>query len=1813
MSGTRTAAIRIATDDVGRARQNLEALGTVGDAALRKVADAGRRAANAFAGVQANLAGDGLKSRTADIAAYGAELDRLRAKFDPVFAASKRYEAVLAEIGRAEQVGAINATIAAQARARLNADYSNTVAPLQRATQVTAAAVVPIAALAKTTDQAAWHMRALAQQMPDVVQGILGGQSAFQILVQQGGQVVQVTGGMGAALRTLVAYMGGPYVLAAAAAGAGLAALAARSADLANEQRQLDVALRGVGRAAEVSAASLTTYVRALERQGVARDEARKIAADLARTQGLSGQNVGRAATLAPDLAAALGVDAAAAARQLAEAFAGGYDAIRKLDDALNVLTVDQRAAVRTMLEHGDKARAADLVFEALAGRLSGLNRDALSPMGAALRDLSKGWNGFIDSVANSSAMIALVKTLGLAVQGMAAVVGSSTPAQRTDTEIARLEAQLADRDSYGAPAVSGGAAAILRQQLANLRAQRMLLGGEATGGAAAATAPATSTASATGDSAVELQRQQKLVDDLTLSYQQQQRVLAASVPDRVRVRAEIQAENEARDKGISGAAAEELKRRRVAEALASETDARGQETAAITREGQAALALVAASDQGRAAMLRARAAAEAHEQAATRTGVAEGALTQAILNRNAAQEAAKGAEAIVALREQIAATEQLAAAETQGPRAAFYAGIAQKVRDATRELRAHRDAATDPAIKAALDGEIERVGKLIEEQERQNQTLALKKELTTDKQAIELLQREMELLGETASTRERELAALRAIQQIERGGGDRASLTPDQVAYVEGKKRLADVTSELRQQQTLYTELGNIGVRAMDRIGDAAVNALLAGEGRAINFGNVLRGVAASVAADFLKLAAINPLSNALFGGERPSLFGGAGGSGGGLLSGLGGALNLGQLFGGQSIGQALGLTGSGGLLSTSIISPFGGTAVGPLGEIIGVSSGASLGGLLGGAGAGFGAGMLLNNLLGGHQTGGTIGSGVGAVGGAIIGSLIPGIGTLIGGLIGGAAGGGLGGLFGPGESVRGWGLRLQSSGWDSGNVMADGLLPIDRRYYNESGAATFAQADQPVASLNAYLAQQSLQVGGVSIVGGSKNGPDYSWADAGSLSEAFTRLRFASKDSAELTTALSGKVFDDPAKLQAFVDGFRQVQAAINALTADAVPAFTAQLQAVNDNFDSAVAKAREYGLAEDKLAAARSKAIADLEAQRAETLRQSGVSLDIRRLAAGGDTQTAELARHAEQARLELDAFARSLDALAVSAADKAQRLVELEEVQAAERLAIIQRYGEQAAEALRQAGATIRSYLDTLAAGTAAGASPTDRLAAAQTAFDRDRLLATGGDRDALGRITQTADALLAAGRDVYASSAGFQDIKTAITAGLTNLPVVQSYDALILATLQATQDLIDSGALGVAINPAGNVVTIANASFGTTDARLAAILAVDQAVHATLAAMHASMFEIGAVTNATLGGINAAQFDVGAVTNTTLHGIHATLVQQAGALMALGTYLAAANDYAAAANTIVASATTATSAGLAVIATVAADSATTIVAALGAGNTIAVAASTANLAGHGATLAAINLGNTIAATSGAAVVAAIGAGNTIAVTAANASTVSLAVMNRILVDGNAAIVTSLALSNTILAGILAKPIGIAANDNGLLGPTLNLVQLGQAINGNTAPLPGAMAVANNWLATLANHGAAIVAGSNAGNQIAVDAANAATLGIAALNRITADSNAALVTSLAAGNTITATVGGANVAALNATNTINASYYQQAVSQRAQLLAEIAALRAQVAALTQIVQQGAVLVAGEARTAGLNTVDAVLQVKSAVKQA
>jgi tape measure domain-containing protein len=909
--------------------------------------------------------------------------------------------------------------------------------------------------------------------------------------------------------------------------------------------------------------------------------------------------------------------------------------------------------------------------------------------------------------------------------------------------------------------------------------------------------------------------------------------------------------------------------------------------------------------------------------------------------------------------------------------------------------------------------------------------------------------------------------------------------------------------------------------------------------------FGNLFKRIAIQAASTQIFL----PITTAVI-GAVPGLFGiGSGGTagtaGGSLLSGASDLLGLGQLLGGRSIGDALGLTGAGGILNATAITGWGtstNAALGAMGGAYGPATeaavmaqgggglfggaGATFGQLLGGVGAGFTAGTLLNTLLGGKQTGGMVGSGVGALAGAAIGSIIPGIGTLLGGLIGGAAGGGLGGLFGPGESVRGYGYRLEAAD--------DGLLRMGAANYNPEGEAAFREATAGIDALNAWMGQRGITIGGAASVGGNRNGPDLSNATAGSFREGVSQLYYHSSDPT-LQAALSarGNRFGDVAEMQKFVEGFQAVQATIEALTAKPVPQFTAQMNAIGATFDTAIAQAREYGLAEEALSAARAKAVADLEAERAEYFRQVGVSLEVRRLRAQGRTQESELAQQAEEARQQLAAAAADLDRWAASAAEKTRYLAELEEVQAAERAEIIARYGEQAAEALRQAGGNIRAWLDNLASGAAGGLSPTDRLAAAQQTFNRDRVLAMGGDRDALGRITGSADALLGAGRDMFASGGGFQAIRNEIVGALGALPVVQSYDAMQTAALEAIQQHLEMGTLITAISPAMNGVTIMGGL---------SLATLEQAI----AQLHASSLAVGDAINRQINSGTQTALDVGRALNQVLVGQTAAIVEAGAALnRAANSGTAATLDVGAALQRTLVQQGAVTTEGLAEIsawlgglgnyAAIMSLDLHMLRAAADAAAQIAVDASAANVKGLGglsriaidasaAQVAAQNAGNTVAADVGAALgahlsglrgqvvmhalssAARMDAANRIAADAAAADVAGFAAMNRILVDSAAAATTGTALTNSLLAGLQAG----AANDN--LLPAL------QGLDAHLAGLRGQFVM----------YSLSSASRLDAANRIAEVAAANDVAGFAAMNRILVDSAAAATTGTAIGN-------------------------------------------------------------------------------------
>jgi hypothetical protein len=781
-------------------------------------------------------------------------------------------------LGTAAQAGAGQATTALQGVANAQTAVSTGAATASKATKVAADTHKEMAASAGNT---AFAMRQLNVQFTQAAAGILSGQPVWMTLIQQGHQVADVAESTGIGLgvvdlaaqkvKTAFAALLSPIgleIAGFAALGVAAYAVTARVIELEAGQRAFGVALTGTNRSSVASGQQLQDYARSLQRVGLDAADAQAEILALARSQGLSGVDLQNTIKLAGDLASALGIDVPTALGKLKEAFTGGYDGARKLDDVVNVLSASERDQVRAMKESGDQVGANKLIFEALQRQITGLNDQSLTQMSRALRDLAADWNGFMDAVAKSGAVIAAVQTLQLAVKALAALVpsggGSGTVVGQLNAQIARLEAQLADRDSYGQPTVSGAAAAALQQQIANLKAQAMLAGGAITGDAANAPAtPTTSTTGAAAASTAEQQRQAKVVSDATKAWDDQRRILAASLPDRARVRAEIEAENAISGLNVDAKAAEEIKRRAVTTAIATEADARAQELLGIDLEITAAKDLVAATTGGRVAMLQATAAAQAHAEAATKAGVSEEALMHALLNRAAAQAASQAASQVIDLEEAALAAKDLADATAKGFEAEHAAELVEKVRQLTVGLRAAAAAATDPALKALINGEVDRISDAVNAGDAAQQHRAVAQLGNQQGQDLDTLRLRQQLLGANAQTVATETADLRARQTLERQGI--STTTEQSLAYRDQAKQIALTTQQVQQQEDSWAAVGQAGSQAFQQVGQQIAQDIAQGQLGFQTLEKVGTSVAQTLIQKFAELAIVNPLLNSL------------------------------------------------------------------------------------------------------------------------------------------------------------------------------------------------------------------------------------------------------------------------------------------------------------------------------------------------------------------------------------------------------------------------------------------------------------------------------------------------------------------------------------------------------------------------------------------------------------------------------------------------------------------------------------------------------------------------------------------------------------------------------------------------------------------------------------------------------------------------------------------------------------------------------------------------------------------------------------
>ncbi|HLO79250.1 MAG TPA: phage tail tape measure C-terminal domain-containing protein [Magnetospirillum sp.] len=217
----------------------------------------------------------------------------------------------------------------------------------------------------------------------------------------------------------------GPVAAGFVAVGGAIGVVAAAMGRLSEQQgnlRDLGVIIRATGQAGTLAAKDLAALSdRINQLPGVSREAAEKTVQNLARIRGLGAAGVQGAAYMGADFARAIGEqDIAKATAKLGEALANPAKGARELNDALGFLSAGQLISIERMAAQGKRAEALQATLSALKPHLEGLASQGMSPLAAATDRLGNSFDHLMSVIANSSIIVGLMERMANAARNVA-------------------------------------------------------------------------------------------------------------------------------------------------------------------------------------------------------------------------------------------------------------------------------------------------------------------------------------------------------------------------------------------------------------------------------------------------------------------------------------------------------------------------------------------------------------------------------------------------------------------------------------------------------------------------------------------------------------------------------------------------------------------------------------------------------------------------------------------------------------------------------------------------------------------------------------------------------------------------------------------------------------------------------------------------------------------------------------------------------------------------------------------------------------------------------------------------------------------------------------------------------------------------------------------------------------------------------------------------------------------------------------------------------------------------------------------------
>ncbi|WP_395603742.1 phage tail tape measure protein [Pseudomonas sp. B21128] len=248
-----------------------------------------------------------------------------------------------------------------------------------------------------TAKATAAALRGVPAQFTDIAVSLQAGQAPLTVLLQQGGQLKDMFGGIGPAAKALGGYIVGlvnPFTVAAAAVG-GLAAI---YYDAEKEASAFNKALFSGSASSGQTASSLSSIAKDASSLTGSLSQAKEAVIALAASSGLSQVQFRNLAEAATSISEFTGKSAAEVAKSLGDLGSNATKAAEKISAQYGLLTAAQYELITSLDAQGKKQEALDALSESL-------NQNAqarLKRYQESLSAVEKGWNSIGTAISSA-------------------------------------------------------------------------------------------------------------------------------------------------------------------------------------------------------------------------------------------------------------------------------------------------------------------------------------------------------------------------------------------------------------------------------------------------------------------------------------------------------------------------------------------------------------------------------------------------------------------------------------------------------------------------------------------------------------------------------------------------------------------------------------------------------------------------------------------------------------------------------------------------------------------------------------------------------------------------------------------------------------------------------------------------------------------------------------------------------------------------------------------------------------------------------------------------------------------------------------------------------------------------------------------------------------------------------------------------------------------------------------------------------------------------------------------------------------------